>query len=138
MVLSRDMAAGGLCPAVDPLAASPTLEDPAVIGQRHQDKAEEVRRLIARYRDLRQIILLMGMEAQSAADRKAARLARFLAQPFAVTGQVNGQKGVSVAPDDVLEGCEAILGGETDAWQESALWMVGTIDDARAGEKAGA
>jgi F-type H+-transporting ATPase subunit beta len=139
IVLSRDMAAEGLYPAVDPLASSSTLQDPTVVGQRHYDVAEETRRIIEQYRELQEIISLLGIEELSAADRKAVararRLIRFLTQPFAVTAQFTGHEGVSVSVEDTLKGCEAILGGDTDGWEEGSLYMIGTIEDAHAKEK---
>jgi F-type H+-transporting ATPase subunit beta len=91
IVLSRDMASEGLYPAVDPLASSSTPQDPAVAGRPHYETAEVVRRMIEQYRELQEIISLLGMEALSAPDRKAVgrerRLIRFLTQPFAVTAQ---------------------------------------------------
>ena len=81
---------------------------------------------------------MLGIEKLSAAVRKAVgrarRLVRFLTQPFAVTEQFTGHAGVSVTIEDTLEGCEAILGGETDDWEESSFYMVGTLDDVRAKE----
>jgi F-type H+-transporting ATPase subunit beta len=140
IVLSRDMASEGLYPAVDPLASSSTLNDPSIVGQRHYDIAEEVRRMIERYRELQEIISLLGIEELSAADRQAVgrarRLIRFLTQPFAVTAQFTGREGVSVTLDDTLDGCAAILDGEADDWEESSLYMVGTLEDARAKERA--
>ncbi len=142
IVLSRDMAAQGLYPAVDPLASSSTLQDPAVVGERHYAIAEEVRRLIEQYRELQEIISLLGIEELSANDQQAVgrarRLIRFLTQPFAVTEQFTGIPGASVQIEDTLKGCEAILGGEADTWEESALYMVGTIEDARAKERGAA
>lgn len=139
IVLSRDMASEGLYPAVDPLASSSTLSDPAVVGQRHYETAEAVRRIIEQYRELQEIISLLGIEELSATDRKsvgrARRLIRFLTQPFAVTAQFTGREGASVSIEDTLKGCEAILDGETDDWEESSLYMVGTLDDARARER---
>jgi F-type H+-transporting ATPase subunit beta len=136
IVLSREMASEGLYPAIDPLASSSTLQDPMIVGQEHYEIAEEVRRLIEQYRELQEIISLLGIEELSAADRKAVgrarRLMRFLTQPFAVTAQFTGHKGVSVSLEDTLAGCRAILDGETDDWDESALYMVGTLEDARA------
>jgi F-type H+/Na+-transporting ATPase subunit beta len=136
IVLSREMASEGLYPAVDPLASSSTLQDPMIVGSRHYEIAEEVRRLIEQYRELQEIIALLGIEELSAADRKAVdrarRLIRFLTQPFVVTSQFTGRKGVSVSLEDTLSGCEAILNGETDNWDESALYMIGTLEDARA------
>ncbi len=140
IVLSRDMASEGLYPAIDPLASSSTLQDALTVGQRHYQVAEEVRRLIEQYRELQEIISLLGIEELSAADRqsvsRARRLIRFLTQPFVVTSQFTGLEGVSVELEDTLAGCEAILGGETDDWDESALYMVGTLDDARTKSKA--
>lgn len=142
IVLSRDMASEGLYPAVDPLASSSTLQDPAIVGARHYAIAEEVRRLIEQYRELQEIISLLGIEELGAADRKAVgrarRLIRFLTQPFAVTEQFTGHAGVSVSIDDTLKGCEAILGGEADGWEESSLYMIGTIEDARVKEREAA
>jgi F-type H+-transporting ATPase subunit beta len=129
------MASEGLYPAVDPLASSSTLLDPSIVGKRHYRIAEEVRQLIEQYRELREIISLLGIEELSASNRKAVararRLIRFLTQPFAVTSQFTGREGASVSIDDTLDGCEAILKGEADDWEESALYMVGTLDQAR-------
>ena len=135
IVLSREMASEGLYPAVDPLASSSTLLDPSIVGKRHYDIAEKVRQLIEQYQELREIISLLGIDELSATDRKAVgrarRLSRFLTQPFAVTSQFTGRKGASVSIDDTLDGCEAILNGEADDWEETALYMVGTFDEAR-------
>ena len=135
IVLSREMASEGLYPAVDPLASTSTLLDPAVVGQRHYETAEAVRQLIEKYRELREIISLLGIEELSAADRhavnRARRLIRFLTQPFAVTEQFTGIPGASVSLEQTLDGCEAILSGKADGWEEESLYMVGTLDDAR-------
>ncbi|MXN67290.1 F0F1 ATP synthase subunit beta [Stappia sp. GBMRC 2046] len=140
IVLSRKMASEGLYPAVDPLASSSTLQDPAIVGQEHYEIAEEVRRLIEKYRELQEIISLLGIEELSAADRQAVararRLMRFLTQPFSVTAQFTGREGASVSLADTLAGCRAILSGETDEWEESSLYMVGTLEDARKKELA--
>lgn len=140
IVLSRDMASQGLYPAIDPLASTSSLLDPRVVGEAHYETAEEVRRLIEHYRELQEIISLLGIEELSAADRtavgRARRLMRFLTQPFAVTAQFTGLEGASTSLAETLDGCRAILQGETDAWAESSLYMVGTIDDARAKERA--
>ena len=134
IVLSRDMASEGLYPAVDPLGSSSTLLDPSIVGRRHYDIAEETRRLIEHYRELREIISLLGMEELSAADRKAVgrarKLIRFLTQPFSVTAQFTGKEGASVSIEDTLAGCEAILRGKADEIEESALYMIGAFDDA--------
>jgi F-type H+-transporting ATPase subunit beta len=111
-----------------------------VIGERHYAIAEEVRRVIEQYRELQEIISLLGIEELSASDRKtvgrARRLIRFLTQPFSVTAQFTGHKGVSVDIDDTLDGCEAILAGKADDWQESSFYMIGTLEDARRKEDA--
>jgi F-type H+-transporting ATPase subunit beta len=138
IVLSRDMANQGLYPAVDPLASTSVMLDPRIVGDEHYRIAEEVRRLIEHYRELQEIISLLGMEELSAADRtavhRARRLIRFLTQPFAVTSQFTGMAGASVPLADTLKGCRAILDGEADEWAENSVYMVGTLDDARANE----
>jgi F-type H+-transporting ATPase subunit beta len=135
IVLSRDMASQGLYPAIDPLASASVMLDARVVGERHHRIAEECRRLIEHYRELQEIISLLGMGELSTEDRQAVtrarRLVRFLTQPFAVTAQFTGKAGVSVSIEDTLSGCEAILGGDTDSWDESSLYMVGTLEDAR-------
>jgi len=139
IVLNRDMAAEGLYPAIDPLASTSVLLDPRHVGQAHYETAEEVRRLIEHYRELQEIISLLGMEELGAADRaavqRARRLIRFLTQPFAVTAQFTGRAGVSVPLEETLCGCRAILDGAADGWAESSLYMVGTLDDAAAKER---
>jgi F-type H+/Na+-transporting ATPase subunit beta len=138
IVLSRDMAAEGLYPAIDPLASMSALLDPRIIGENHYSVAEEVRSTISRYKELQEIIALLGVEELSAQDRlvvvRARRLERFLTQPFMVTEQFTGIAGKSVAIEDTVKGCRAILAGEGDQWAESSFYMVGTFDDARAKE----
>jgi len=140
IVLSREMASQGLYPAIDPLASTSVMLDPGLIGADHYATAEDVRRLIEHYRELQEIISLLGIEELSARDRTAAgrarRLIRFLTQPFAVTSQFTGRQGVSVALEDTLAGCRAILEGETDSWSENSLYMVGTLEEARTKESA--
>jgi F-type H+-transporting ATPase subunit beta len=140
IVLSRDMASEGLYPAIDPLSSTSVMLDPRVVGELHYRMAEDVRRLIEHYRELQEIISLLGMEELSADDRtavrRARRLIRFLTQPFAVTAQFTGRPGVSVALSDTLAGCRAIMDGEADDWPESAVYMVGSLDDAREAERA--
>jgi F-type H+/Na+-transporting ATPase subunit beta len=140
VVLSRDMAAEGLYPAIDPLASTSVLLDPRVLGAEHYSVAEEVRRTIARYKELQEIISLLGVEELSAEDRRAVararRLERFLTQPFLVTEQFTGIAGKSVAIEDTIKGCSAILSGEGDEWAESSFYMVGTFEDARQKELA--
>jgi F-type H+-transporting ATPase subunit beta len=140
IVLSREMASQGLYPAIDPLASTSVMVDPRILGETHFELAGEVRQLIEHYRELQEIISLLGLEELSTSDRaivgRARRLIRFLTQPFEVTAQFTGQKGVSVSLQDTLAGCRAILDGETDDWAESSLYMVGTLEEARAREQA--
>jgi len=142
IVLSRDMAAQGLYPAIDPLASTSTLVDPRIVGARHFRLAERTRALIEKYHELREVISLLGIEELSARDRlavaRARRLMRFLTQPFAVTEYFTGIKGVSVALEDTLDGVEAILDGAADDLDEDALYMIGTLSDARARQAGGA
>ena len=135
IVLSRSMAAEGMYPAVNPLSSSSILLDPTVVGEAHYRIAEEVRETIAHYRELQDIISLLGIEELSARDRvivtRARRLQRFLTQPFAVTEAFTGKPGRSVPLAETLKGCRAILDGACDGWAESSFYMVGTIDEVR-------
>ncbi len=140
IVLSRDMAAEGMYPAVDPLLSTSTLLDPRLLGEQHYRVAQEVRKVIAHYRDLQEIIALLGIEELSAADRtavgRARRLQRFLTQPFMVTVAFTGKAGRTVELEQTLAGCTSILDGETDDWAESSLYMVGDLEEARQREAA--
>ena len=141
IVLSREMASEGMYPAVDPLASSSSLLDPRLVGERHFKTAQEVRSTIAHYRELREVIALLGIEELSATDRTAVKrarlLMRFLTQPFMVTEAFTGIAGRSVELDATLAGCAAILDGEADAWAEASLYMVGDITEARERESKG-
>lgn len=138
IVLSRDMASEGMYPAVDPLASTSSLLDPRLVGEAHYRIAQDVRKTIAHYRELQEIIALLGIEELSAADRttvrRARRLMRFLTQPFMVTGAFTGKAGRSVELEATLSGCRAILDGEADGWAEGSLYMVGDLDEARRAE----
>ncbi len=135
IVLSRDMASEGMYPAVDPLASTSVLLDPRLVGERHYRTAQEVRSTIAHYRELQEIIALLGIEELSTGDRtvvtRARRLLRFLTQPFMVTTAFTGKEGRSVELEDSIAGCRAILDGEADGWAESACYMIGDIAEAR-------
>jgi F-type H+-transporting ATPase subunit beta len=135
IVLSRDQAAAGLYPAIDPLASGSVLLDPGIVGEEHYALAQEVRRVIAHYRELQEIIALLGIEELSRSDRQAVtrarRLMRFLTQPFLVTEAFTGKAGRSVKVADTLAGCRAILAGETDEWGEASFYMAGTLDEVR-------
>jgi F-type H+/Na+-transporting ATPase subunit beta len=136
ITLSRRLATEGLYPAIDPLDSSSKLLTPTVVGERHYRVAREVRETIARYRGLEDIIGMLGLEELSRDDQqvvhRARRLIRFLTQPFFVTEHFTGKDGQFVSTEETLEGCEAILGGEFDDQPESALYMIGSIDQARA------
>jgi F-type H+-transporting ATPase subunit beta len=140
VVLSRSMAAEGMYPAIDPIASSSILLDTATVGAEHVRVATEVRRTIEHYRELQDVISLLGVEELGAEDRlvvaRARRLQRFLTQPFAVTEAFTGVPGRSVAVADTIAGCQAILAGACDAWQESSLYMIGNLDEARQKEAA--
>ena len=142
IVLSREMASEAMYPAVDPLASTSTLLDPRLVGEAHYRIAQEVRKTIAHYRDLQEIIALLGIEELSAVDRQAVkrarRLMRFLTQPFMVTVAFTGKQGRTVEIADTLAGCRAILDGEADDWAESSLYMIGGLEEARARERANA
>jgi F-type H+-transporting ATPase subunit beta len=140
IVLARSMAAEGMYPAIDPLGSSSVLLDPLVVGDDHYRIAERVRETIAHYRELQDIIALLGIEELSARDRllvtRARRLQRFLTQPFAVTEAFTGMAGRSVPLADTLKGCRAILAGACDGFAESSLYMIGTLAEAQEKEAA--
>jgi F-type H+/Na+-transporting ATPase subunit beta len=121
--------------AVDALSSSSILLDATVVGEEHYRVAEQVRETIAHYKELQDIISLLGIEELSARDRlivvRARRLQRFLTQPFTVTESFTGKPGRSVPLAETLKGCRAIIDGACDTWAESSLYMIGTIDEAR-------
>ncbi|OIQ32552.1 MAG: F0F1 ATP synthase subunit beta [Alphaproteobacteria bacterium MedPE-SWcel] len=138
VVLSRKRASEGLYPAVDPLASASVMLTPSVVGQRHYDIARAVRRTLAEYEDLRDIIAMLGLEELSAADRatvaRARRLERFLTQPFSTTGSFSGVAGKSVPIEETLRGCQTILGQTQFDLPESAYYMIGGLDDLEAAQ----
>ncbi|MYZ48964.1 F0F1 ATP synthase subunit beta [Propylenella binzhouense] len=140
VVLSRAMAAEAMYPAVDPIASSSVLLDAATVGEEHVRVATETRRALEHYRELQDVISLLGMEELGAEDRRmverARRLQRFLTQPFSVAEAFTGVPGRSVAVADTIAGCRAILDGECDGWRESSLYMVGTLAEAKEKEEA--
>jgi F-type H+/Na+-transporting ATPase subunit beta len=135
IVLSRKRASEGLYPAIDPLQSSSKMATPGIIGKRHYALAQEIRRTFAQYAELRDIIAMLGMEQLSVEDHKvvgrARRLERFLTQPFFTTEQFTGMQGKLVSLGDALDGCEHILRDEFKDYPESALYMIGAIDEAR-------
>jgi len=136
VVLSRKRASEGLYPAIDPLQSNSEMLLPQVVGQRHYRVAGEVRRTLAEYEELKDIIAMLGMEELSRDDRRtvnrARRLERFLTQPFFTTEQFTGQEGRMVGIEDTLEGCERILNDEFHDYAERALYMIGGVDEAKA------
>jgi F-type H+-transporting ATPase subunit beta len=135
IVLSRKRASEGLYPAIDLLQSSSKMATPGIVGERHYLLAQEIRRTLAQYEDLKDVIAMLGLEQLSPDDRKvvarARRLERFLTQPFFVTEQFSGIKGQLVSLKDSLEGCERILRDEFKDYPESALYMIGAIDEAK-------
>ena len=142
IVLSRKRASEGLYPAIDPLQSSSKMATPSVIGQRHYDLAQDIRRTLAQYAELKDIIAMLGMEQLSPEDHKvvgrARRLERFLTQPFFTTEQFTGMAGKLVSLDDALDGCERILKDEFEEYSENALYMIGAVDEAHDKNKAAA
>ena len=139
IVLSRKRASEGLFPAIDPLQSSSKMATPGIVGERHYGLAQEIRRTLAQYAELKDIIAMLGLEQLSPEDRnvvvRARRLERFLTQPFFTTEQFTGLKGKLVSLEDALDGCERILNDEFKDYPESALYMIGTIDEAKAKAK---
>ena len=136
IVLSRAMAAKGLYPSVDPLNSSSRLLSPAFVGERHYRLAMEAREILARARELEDIVAMLGLDELSTDDRRAVerarRLERFLTQPFFVGEAFTGRSGVRVPLDRTLTGVEDILRGRADTVDEGALYMIGGLDDALA------
>jgi F-type H+-transporting ATPase subunit beta len=135
IVLSRKRASEGLYPAVDLLQSNSKMATPGIVGERHYLLAQEIRRTLAQYEDLKDVIAMLGLEQLAPDDRKvvarARRLERFLTQPFFATEQFSGIKGKLVSLKDSLDGCERILRDEFKDYPESALYMIGAIDEAK-------
>jgi F-type H+-transporting ATPase subunit beta len=135
IVLSRKRASEGLFPAIDPLQSSSKMATPGIVGERHYALAQEIRRTLAQYGELKDIIAMLGLEQLSPEDRKvvvrARRLERFLTQPFFTTEQFTGLKGKLVSLADALDGCERILHDEFKDCPESGLYMIGAISEAK-------
>jgi F-type H+-transporting ATPase subunit beta len=133
-VLDRSIAALGLYPAVDPLASSSNFLDPNVVGQEHYEVARQVQQILQRYKDLQDIIAILGMDELSEEDKltvnRARRIRNFLSQPFFVAAKFNGFDGKFVKVKDNIESFKRILNGEGDNLPEAAFTYVGTFDDA--------
>ena len=135
LALSRQRASQGLYPAVDPLGSDSKLLTPAVVGERHYHIAQAVRRTLAEYEELKDIIAMLGLEELSSGDRatvyRARRLERYLTQPFFTTEHFTGRAGVSVPLAQTLDDCERLLNDERADWPEQALYLIGGLDEAR-------
>ena len=139
-VLSRKIAELGIYPAVDPLDSTSRILSPDVVGDEHYDCAQRVKMLLQRYKELQDIIAILGMEERSDEDKLAVSIARrvqrFLSQPFHVAEQFTGLKGVLVDIQDTIKGFNMIMDGEMDQYPEAAFNLVGTIEEAKEkGEK---
>lgn len=133
-VLSRQIAEKGIYPAVDPLDSTSRILDPVVVGEEHYSVARRVQEILQRYKDLQDIIAILGMDELSDEDKlvvnRARRIERFLSQPFHVAEQFTGQPGAYVPIEETIRGFKEILDGKHDDLPEEAFYMVGTIDDA--------
>jgi F-type H+-transporting ATPase subunit beta len=135
LVLSRKRASEGLYPAIDPLQSNSKMATPSIVGERHYTIAQGVRQTLAQYDELKDIIAMLGLEQLSSKDRdvvtRARRLERFFTQPFFTTEQFTGMQGKLVNLEASLSGCERILRGEFNHYPESALYMIGSVDEAQ-------
>ena len=141
--LERSIAELGIYPAVDPLTSTSRVLDPLVVGQEHYDVARETQRVLQRYRDLEQIIAILGIDELSEEDKatvaRARRLQRFMSQPFFVAEVFTGRPGAYVSIADTVASFKEILEGKTDTLPEQAFFLAGTIEDVRASaERLGA
>jgi len=133
-VLSRKIADLGIYPAVDPLDSTSRILTPAIVGEQHYECANKVKLILQRYKELQDIIAILGMDELSEEDKltvsRARRVQRFLSQPFHVAEQFTGLKGVLVPIEETIRGFNMIMDGEVDEYPEAAFNLVGTIDDA--------
>jgi F-type H+-transporting ATPase subunit beta len=134
VVLSRDIASLGIYPAVDPLDSTSRQMDPHVVGEEQYTVARSVQQTLQRYKELRDIIAILGMDELSPEDKlavaRARKIQRFLSQPFTVAENFTGQKGKYVPLKDTIRGFKAIVDGECDALPEQAFYMIGAIEEA--------
>ena len=139
VTLSRDIAALGIYPAVDPLDSTSRMLDPNVIGQEHYDTARSVQAVLQRYKELKDIIAILGMDELSEEDKlvvqRARKIQRFLSQPFHVAEVFTGSPGKYVPLKETIRGFKGIVAGEYDTLPEQAFYMVGAIDEAVAKAK---
>jgi F-type H+-transporting ATPase subunit beta len=134
LVLSRQVAELGIYPAVDPLDSTSRQLDPLVVGNEHYDIARAVQGILQRYKELRDIIAILGMDELSDEDKRvvarARKIQRFLSQPFFVAETFTGAAGKYVSLKDTIRGFQGIVNGEYDALPEQAFYMVGAIEEA--------
>jgi len=134
--LERNIAELGIYPAVDPLTSTSRVLDPLIVGNEHYDVAQETKRVLQRYRDLQDIIAILGIDELSEEDKatvaRARRLQRFASQPFFVAEVFTGRSGVYVPIKDTVASFKAILAGEGDTLPEQAFFLAGTLDDVKA------
>jgi F-type H+-transporting ATPase subunit beta len=139
-VLSRTIAAKGIYPAVDPLDSSSRILEPLVVGEEHYSIASEVQRVLQRYKDLQDIIAILGMDELSEEDKqtvaRARKIEKFLSQPFHVAEQFTGTPGIYVKTEDTVRSFAEILAGKCDELPEQAFYLQGSIDDVRAKAKS--
>jgi F-type H+-transporting ATPase subunit beta len=139
IALERSIVDKGIYPAVDPLASTSRILDPKIVGPDHYQTAREVQRVLQRYKDLQDLIAILGIDELSETDKlivsRARKIERFFSQPMFVAEKFTGLKGAYVPLADTIRGFRAILDGEHDALPEAAFIMVGTIDDAAAKAK---
>jgi F-type H+-transporting ATPase subunit beta len=133
--LERNIAELGIYPAVDPLTSTSRVLDPNIVGQEHYDVARETQRVLQRYRDLQDIIAILGIDELSEEDKatvaRARRLQRFMSQPFFVAEVFTGRSGKYVNIKDTVSSFKEILEGKTDTLPEQAFFLAGTLDDVR-------
>jgi F-type H+-transporting ATPase subunit beta len=131
--LSRQVAELGIYPAVDPLDSTSRILDPNVVGSEHYDTAREVQGTLQRYKELKDIIAILGMDELSEEDKtvvtRARKIQRFLSQPFFVAEVFTGSPGKYVSLKDTIAGFKAILNGDLDQYPEQAFYMVGGIEE---------
>jgi len=134
IVLSRAIAELGLYPAVDPLDSTSRILDPHIVGEEHYDVARRLQKVLQRYKELQDIIAILGMEELADEDKivvaRARKLQRYLSQPFSVAEQFTGMPGVFVPVKETVRGFKEILDGKHDDLPEEAFFMVGVIEDA--------
>jgi len=133
--LSRDIAALGIYPAVDPLASTSTILTPEVVGERHYNVARRVQEILQRYKELQDIIAILGLDELSEEDRvtvsRARKVQRFLSQPMFVAEVFTGMSGIFTSVEETVNSFEALVNGELDDLPEQAFFMVGGADDVR-------